>query len=202
MKPAPIARVFAALILLSAGTALAQRSTNLRLGFTASPTFGRITYDDTAPYASSGTRVGFSYGIIADYAFAGNYYLGTGFLLTTMRGDVRTATEEFTYRTQYIEVPLTLKLKTGTDGPVRFYGQFGPDLGVKISHKHNLTTNPLVERDAELIRLGLLIGAGAEWRFRGAHLLTGVSYLNPFTPVFRQPDAKNPGITLNLGLFF
>jgi hypothetical protein len=185
---------------------MAQRvSGNFRLGFTASPTFGHIRFDDNTSYSSAGMQTGYAYGIIADFGFAENYFFGSGFLLTTMNGKVdytdMSVKQRLAYKIQYIEIPLTLKLKTAEGQRIRLYGQFGPDLGVKVSNKHDVTNLPVKER-AELIRLGLLAGAGLEWKLGSSDIFTGISYNNPFTRVFKNPGARNNVLMLNLGVFF
>jgi hypothetical protein len=184
---------------------------NFRLGFTASPTLGWMQFEDeNSGYKADGSRIGYSYGIMGDFGFSDNYFFGSGFTLTTMSAYVNrsvtfpqggTTEERIGYRIQYIEVPLTLKLKTGDESATRFYGQFGPDLGVKVSNKHDFTQLDVKEK-ANIIRLGLLIGAGAEWKLNRSDILTGVSFNNPFTKVFSNPDAKNYIVTLNFGVFF
>ncbi len=208
MKHRPIpCRIIALILLFLPFLASAQRRRdNVQLGFTVSPTLGWMEFkSNDASYRSAGSKIGYSYGIIGDFGFAPNYFLGSGFLLTTISSNVAVnlpqGKEDVGYRIQYIEIPLTLKLKSDPENDFRFYGQFGPDLAVKVSGKHDFTTLP-VRNDANLLRFGLLVGAGAEWEVGRSRLLTGVSFNNGFTRAFDNPDSKNQLVTLNLGVFF
>ncbi|MXV17602.1 porin family protein [Hufsiella ginkgonis] len=193
---------------------LAQRSRsrgNFNLGFTVSPNLGWIKFDENnGSYTGNGAAVGYSYGILGDFGFTDNYFFGTGFTITTMAADADVVptsggaampAESINYKFKYIEIPLTLKLKTSPDGDARFYGQFGPDLGIKVSSKHTVTRYN-IEDDASLVRFGLLIGAGAEWKLKNSTVLTGLSFNNPINKVFTDPGARNYVIALNLGVFF
>jgi hypothetical protein len=208
MKPAGKTLFFLSLLLIPFLSNAQGRRTNFRLGFTASPTLGWLQFgDNSSGYKADGSRIGYSYGIVGDFGFSDNYFFGTGFTLTTMAAYVSVppssqgSGERIGYRTQYIDIPLTLKLKTGDESMTRFYGQFGPDLGIKVSDKHDFTRQNVMG-DANIVRLGLLLGAGAEWKLNRTDILTGVSFNNPFTNAFSNPDAKNYIVTLNFGVFF
>lgn len=189
---------------------------NFRLAFTVSPTFGRmeIQNNSTAPavlgytpntYTPVGYNTQTAYGVIADFGFAKNYFFGSGLTLTTVGStvDVQTSqgNQRIDYKIQYMEIPLTLKLKSN-EAPVRYYGQFGLDAGITTSTKHSITQLDIPQH-ANTLRMGLLVGAGTEWHLtQNMNVLTGVSYNKGLTKVFDSPETKNSFITLNLGVFF
>ena len=195
---------------------MAQESRgNTALGFTLTPNISWLSSGEQSK--SDGPAVGFSYGVIADLAFSENYFFATGFTLSSMNskaiatGDVRT---ESTYHFQYIEVPLTLKLKNSSGDNTSFYGQFGLGTGIKVRatedySQRDASGNTAVGEDVNIskkvnpFRLGLIAGAGAEWKIgRNLSLLTGVTYNNGFTTVLKESSQRNSYLALNLGVFF
>lgn len=187
-----------------------------QLGFTTSPTFGWFTFPSgqTPVIESDGMRTGFSYGVLADIPFSDNYYFSTALTVSTLNAK---ATEPgistSVYKLQYMEVPLTLKLKSNEIESRRFYGQFGLNTGINIGSKQDIMyTNSSTpdEKGKDIgnlinsFRAGLLLGGGAEWKMgENMNLLTGLSYSNGFSDVFDgDAKAKNSYIALNLGIFF
>ncbi|MBC8053395.1 MAG: PorT family protein [Sphingobacteriaceae bacterium] len=177
---------------------------SFQLGFTLSPTISWLT-DDGSKLVSDGAKPGFSYGVIADFGFAKNYFFSTAFTLTSLNSEAKIATGTNKYRLQYIEVPLSLKLKSNTSGMGRFYGQFGLGTGVNVSAKKDDSSGKgiSISSDVNTFRLGLIAGGGAEWNVgRNLNVVTGVTFNNGFTKTFNDYDSKNPFVTLNLGVFF
>jgi hypothetical protein len=96
---------------------------------------------------NNGTKLGFTYGLMADYFFAPNYGLVTGLQITSTGGKIiatnvdqskansKVLKADFDYRLQYLEIPLALKLRTDEIGGFRFFGQLGVSLGVNLSKK-------------------------------------------------------------------
>lgn len=215
-----INKIAVTLLLVMPLITVAQTETNrnFRLGFTTSPTFGWLKYDRPEDVEGDGLRTGFSYGVLGDFGFSDNYYFGTAVTVTTMNAKTQPlpadASSSAIYKLQYIEIPLTLKLKSNPIQNSRFYGQFGLAAAVKIGAKQDGTIRrgDVVEivNDADIsssinaFRLGLLFGAGAEWRIaENIDLLAGISYNNGLSDIFDTNDkAKNSYLSLNLGVFF
>lgn len=188
----------------------------VQLGFTTSPTFGWLTFPSgqTPEIEPDGMRTGFSYGVLADIPFSDNYYFSTALTVSTLNAKAtEPGVSNSIYKLQYLEVPLTLKLKSIEADNRRFYGQFGINTGINIGSKQeimftNSSTPDEDNRDigdlVNLFRAGLVLGGGAEWKMgENMNLLTGLTYSNGFTDVFDgEAKAKNSYIALNLGIFF
>ena len=181
-----------------------------QLGFTASPTFGWLSTSASNTIKSDGLRTGFTYGVLGDIAFSNNYYFSSGLMVTTVNSNVKSIATPVqpntAYKIQYLEVPLTLKLKSNEIQNRKFYGQFGLDANVKLSAKETVEGKNAedISKRVNLFRLGLIIGGGAEWKVaENMSLLTGLSYNNGFTDVFDGSErAKNSYVSINLGMFF
>ncbi|MDB5119578.1 MAG: hypothetical protein JWN56_796 [Sphingobacteriales bacterium] len=181
-----------------------------QLGFTASPTFGWMSTSSSETIKSDGLRTGFTYGVLGDFSFTNNYYFSSGLVVTTVNSNVKSIATPVqpntVFKIQYLEVPLTLKLKSNEIQNRKFYGQFGLDANVKLGAKQAIEgqSDADISKNVNLFRLGLIIGGGAEWNVaENISLLTGLSYNNGFTDVFDGSEkAKNSYVSLNLGVFF
>jgi len=195
-----------------------------RLGLTATPTIGWIKPEQGK---TEGVGLGFSYGLMGDFNFAPNYSFSTALTITTINGKstevnvmpyhassstTNPLSYDLKYRMQYIELPLTVKLKTlKTDGK-RWYGQFGLSNGFNISAKQNAARNGSKIGDNQNIsdwtrfyRAGLIIGGGGEFDISGnTSILAGITFNNGFTNIVKDAsrDTKNHYLALNFGLFF
>ena len=188
-------------------------------------------------------KMKFGYGMMGEYAFTNNYAIGFG-LEHKMGGasldfgadaDVRYVDQgdkkEYrlltrTYRYDYVNLPITLKLMTNEIGYFTYFGQFGVDISVLASSKakdnrQSLETNVtdtatggIVETFAAagetdfvgrynqsmFINVKLRIGAGFEWNFSGnTSLVVSVSYHNGFIDLMRDPDGDK--VANDEGLF-
>lgn len=199
-------------VLLSVHTTKAQYyydDKNMSLGLTFSPNISWLSYGD-GDSRESNVKAGYSYGLVADLGFARNYYFSTGLMINTLYSNVvaNGAADLFVdnvYRLQYAEVPLAIKLKTNAGNMGRFYGLFGFTAGVKVSGKERESSSSdyrAIDGD-DLFRLGLQIGAGAEWRLSNSLAAqTGLSYNNGFTRAMRDGSPKLSYLSLNIGLLF
>ncbi|WP_025142081.1 porin family protein [Pedobacter jeongneungensis] len=220
-------RISAILILslLSFG-AWAQNSSltnyGFRLGLTATPTFGWIKPEQGK---TDGIALGFSYGLIGDFNFAPNYSFATALTITSINGKSTEVNAEpyytggsipkaydLKYKLQYVDLPLTVKLKTIKADGKRWYGQFGLSNSFNISAKQDAVTDGSVVGDnlnvsdnIKLYRAGLIIGGGGEFDISGnTSIVAGLTFNNGFTNIVSDKgrNVKNHYLALNFGVFF
>lgn len=218
-------RLFPGLLLFFLSTNLFAQQFKLpeygfRLGLTAHPTIGWVKPETGK---SNGISLGFSYGLLGDFNFAENYSFSTGLTITTINGESTEAQTvnssqiaiERKYKLQYIEIPLTIKLRTGQMGEVRWYGQFGLSNDFKIGAKQSGDgvvkggspgpNSESISKYTKFYRAGLIIGAGAEFDVADhTTVAAGLSLNNGFTNI-RSNEAnslRNHYIGLNIGVFF
>jgi hypothetical protein len=213
-------RTFIGLLLLffaSSGFAQdAGRSYGFRLGLTAHPNFGWVK---PQVGKSNSVALGFAYGLLADFNFTENYSFSTGLTITTINGkstEVITNSSqvpvELKYKLQYIELPLTLKLRTVKIGEVRWYGQFGLSNDFNIGAKQDGDMSGKsayrdlnVSDNIKFYRAGLLLGAGGEFDLNGQTSITaGLTFNNGFTDITTDKDTsvRNHYLGINFGVFF
>jgi len=117
------------------------------------PTAGKSD-DGRFSVQSNGSKIGYSWGLVAEYFFTENYGLSTGFQLNTTGGKISTRNTadtavplpntviaaDFDYNLQYLEIPFNLKLRSDElGGGVRFFGQIGLTAGINIGKKATYT---------------------------------------------------------------
>ncbi len=183
--------------------------------------------DDEKAYdvKSDGSKVGFIYGLMADYFFAENYGIVTGLQINSTGGKITATARDqskakdkvtkatFDYRLQYLEVPLALKLRTDDVSGFRFFGQLGVTAGFNISKKADYTVDyfgsdstakTVSDTKAKLqggfgliapILFQMNIGAGMEYPF--SNKLT--AYIGLFFNNGFAPDATKPDLYKDLG---
>ena len=104
--------------------------------------------------SKNGTKIGFMYGLMAEYYFARNYAIVTGLQVNTTGGKINTKNinqsdtmsdnirkADFDYRLQFLEIPIALKLRTDNISGFKFFGQLGVTLGINIGKKASYSVN-------------------------------------------------------------
>jgi hypothetical protein len=112
--------------------------------------------DGVHKVVNDGSKVGYTWGLMADYYFSDNYAIETGFDLNTTGGIISTTivpamipvnesyvkSTNFDYTLQYIEVPFNLKLRSDEIGPgLQLFGQLGVNAGININKKATYVVN-------------------------------------------------------------
>ncbi len=216
------------LCLLFSGQLFAQYSLpgyDFRLGLTAHPTIGWIKPETGK---TNSVALGFSYGLLADFNFAENYAFATGLTVTTINGkstevnvkpyydgSAAQTAYDLKYKLQYIEIPLSLKLKTDKMGEIKWYGQFGLSNGFNIGARQNasesgngskiIMENKGISKQTNFYRAGLILGAGGEFDISNStSVAVGLTLNNGFTDIASDSDRKvrNHYMGLNFAVFF
>jgi len=219
MKKRSLTLLFLSIVAFS----FAQNSSQVRLGLTAHPTFGFLKIENGK---GGGLSTGFSYGLMSDFEFTENYSFATGLTVTTIngKGDVlnyqpyhalssstNSAAYDVKFKMQYLEIPLSVKLKTDEVNDMKWYGQFGLTTNFRIGAKQDVKSGNTTLADdvkatdqTKFLRAGMIIGGGLEYRLSGkTSLLTGLTYNNGLTNIAKNGQTiKNHYVGLNIGVFF
>lgn len=196
-----------AIVIIVFGLQTLSAQSNFRLGLTFSPNVSWID-PDTRGVAADGNRLGFKYGVIADFNFAENYAFSSGIFLTHTGGSVSlpSSAEEANgafgnlnseMKLQYLEIPLSLKLRTNEIGYMKYFGQIGLGTAINIGARSDLQFVDLsgnevfnvedesISDDINLFMMNLIIGAGVEYNVSGnTAIMVGLSFHNGFTNIF------------------
>jgi opacity protein-like surface antigen len=205
-----------------------KSSRSLSFGLQASLNTSWLTSDNKG-YVNDGLRVGTNYGLVTDFSLADNknYYFSTGFIFINLPGRmtspgaffvdsispitgrfVEPSSEQLTYKVRYIQIPLSLKMKTAEIGYIKYFGQFGFTPGFQIRARklgtitYDSGTEELEEQDASDnitdIRLGIDIGAGLEYNLTGnTNLVVSLIYNAGFTNVLAGDGGRGKAFELD-----
>ncbi|MDQ8004681.1 MAG: porin family protein [Pedobacter sp.] len=214
--------LFALLFTFASASLFAQDASQIRLGLTAHPNFGFLKVENGK---GNGLSTGFTYGLMSDFEFAENYCFATGLTVTTINGEgeiinfspYHTAAAgantayNVKYKMQYLQIPLSIKLKTDEKDDMKWYGQFGLTTDFRIGARQDVEqgNTPLADDikatdNTKFLRAGMIIGGGVEYRLSGkTSLLGGITYNNGLTNIAKKPHSvKNHFVALNIGVFF
>lgn len=194
-------------------SAFAQEGSKLNFGLKVAPTMAWFK-PDVSGVASDGAKIGFAYGLMTDFSFTQNYAFGTGVDVTYRGGKLKSDVDSFdfkqNYTLQFIEVPLTLKLKTNEIGYMTYYGKFGfaPGINIKASRKTEVngeTTDESIKSQIQPVNLALIVGLGAQYSLGGrTSIMFGLTFNNGFLDLIKEKDVKvtSSFLALDLGIFF
>jgi hypothetical protein len=180
----------------------------VRIGIIASPAISWFKGADKN-VNSGKVRMGVEYGILLNINLAKtqeNYVLETGITGVVMGGNavydslVLSANPRILaangvdarYKMQYLNIPISLKLKTNQIGYITYYGQLGFVPGFKVGARvdsdalgyenEKLDKNNETIITAPLFAFGLNVGAGIEYALNDrTALILGVNFVNNFT---------------------
>ena len=168
------------------------------------------------------TNLGFSYGLELDYSSvdSSNYYLGTGFQVVhsyrkfTEERNLGQEQQNYTYRTTFVNIPLTFKMMTNEIGYAKYFAQFGPNFDFRVRSREDYSDNDLKtadfkNEDSDRINFfnpSLLVGLGMEYNlFQETSAIVGLFYNNGFVNMVRDGDDERVifrNVNLKLGIMF
>jgi hypothetical protein len=218
-----------ALMLLATITLNAQEFKKFRLGLNVSPNLGWIKPNDK-DYKADGLRAGIGGGLVMDFYFSKNYGITTGLQIMNVGGKVISEGAGFsfknTFKNQYVQVPIGLKMKTNDFSGFNIYGLFGVTaeycFRAKFDYDFNVAGVSVSDENVDAkgddydlvrdLRLGLNIGLGTEYNIAGStSLFFGLTYNNGIIGAFKDDDQGNGNTSstgnlnffaLNLGVLF
>jgi len=108
----------------------------------------------TSEISSNGSNFGFAYGLMADYLFAENYSISTGLEMLLMNakytyetpasGIFSSIKKDYKSNYQFVQIPVSIKMKSNEIGSIRYFGKFGFNNAIVINQQRILIqTEPL-----------------------------------------------------------
>ncbi|MCK5079954.1 MAG: PorT family protein [Bacteroidales bacterium] len=210
-----ITLIFVLAAFLCASSAYSQQKPFV-FGFKAGPTMGWMK-PDAKGYDSDGIKPGFTWGFIADFFLMENYGIATGFDVVFLNGGIKMphqvldGTDTISgnlnrkYKLKYIQIPVTLKLRTKELGKFRIFGQIGLGTNFLIGAKADDEFTPDegepaseevdIYDDITFMRESLILGAGVEFSLGGSTNLTaGFVFNNGFMNILKGENSVDPTI--------
>lgn len=217
----------------------AQKSqkSNIQLGVKIEPGISWLKVN-AKDFSKDGSSLRLSWGFVSDFQFAEKYFFSTGFNVLSTGGSMkypdylkfgndtvaRLGEISRNYSIKYIEIPLSIKMKTRQFGDLTYFAQIGMGLGMRISAKSDddfyingyttalRITNNKIEDQVNFLRLSMILSAGVEYNMGGSTFLFGAfTFNNGFTnifdfknniPPFVSADAASNAVQLSVGLMF
>lgn len=202
---------------------------NFRFGLIASPSLNWYKPEDAKKLENAGLKPGFAWGLQMEFRLNKVASLATGLQVQYDRGYMNfidtanfffdtqdesylavedTAGKTFVayklnnrvYKTNYVTLPLYLKMKTNEIGMMTYFGEFGLNSSFRLKSK---TTDGVTQysvgnpsptltdmdntKDMNLFRFSLHIGGGAEYNLSGTtSLVFGAAFNYGFSNVFQK----------------
>jgi hypothetical protein len=224
----------AVLILICLQTVFSQETPQLketaafRIGINVAPGIAWMKANSNN-LTSKGSRFGFLYGLITEYYFTSNYGICSGIDVMYDGGNITDNTNkefyinDLKYKLQYIEIPITLKMRTKEYGYLSYFAQFGlgGSYNMKAKADNEVTktgsTPPVngyplneVNKDVtgdniNMFRASFIVGGGFEYSLTGnTKALVAVSFNNGLTNILKgkQNKAINNLLCLKIGIIF
>lgn len=186
-------------------------------GFKITPSMAWIK-PDQKNLERDGYRLGFTYGVQTEFRLAENYAFATGAQMSYRGGRLsidggtdslgnNLPNESVTFKIQYVEIPLTLKMLTNQFNKVRYYGQFGFAPGVMIRALKDVGTEDKIDAkdDINFFNVNMIIAAGVEYEISGSTVaFGGIEFNNGFVDVIDGDGGKGFSnyLGLNIGILF
>ena len=229
--------LFTAIILTTAATAQTKA---WKIALHVDPNVSWLKPDNN-DITSDGARLNFGYGISIDKMFTDNYAIATGIQIFNAGGKLSfnqvrdnapangkdssyrsIASLNRVYKLKYLEIPLTLRLRTNEIGYMTYWVQVGVGLGLnlkarandEVNHEMILASdgtwdaagnivldqtgsdaleNEDINDQVRFFRTSLIAGGGIEYNLSGdVSLVAGVIFNNAFSNVLRRD-----GVVLN-----
>ncbi|MEZ5006585.1 MAG: porin family protein [Chitinophagales bacterium] len=205
-----------------------QAQEEFRFGITANPGVVWVK-PDNQNISSNGVRFGFDFGLVVDYIFgqqdrysfnSGVNLLISGARLKGTAIDSSGLTSDLTARINYLEIPLTIKLRSNEVGYLTYYGQLGftpqfavrsradytiDSLGTTIEEVKNIKfrdipVQPLTIAKVRPFNIGLVVEAGLEYAISDNTVLVGGLFFNAgFLDMFKDSDSERV-VSRSIGL--
>ena len=143
----------------------------------------------------------FNWGFTGNFYFVENYGFSTGFNIMNQKGtydylgvsDTIMASQHCTIESQYLEIPLSLTMRTERFNDFRIFSNIGYGLGICLNSDGTLFNDELRK-----IRHGLILKLGVEYNvYKSSCLTVSVKYNDNFANIYKKYNSLQHNIKLN-----
>lgn len=200
---------------------------HIRLSFTGSPSVNWMNAGNNQQADREKMVLGYDFGLNGDFYFSDDerYSLLTGLQITNTGGEISYRTPgpfqfsgktlpsavKIRYRLRYVEVPLSIKLKTDQFRRTRYWGLFGLSAMLNIESKGDSNDGALLKSnindEINLFNLAMNVGAGFDFDLgRSNAISAGLVFQNGLIDVTTDNSFDDKTIInslkLKIGLIF
>lgn len=186
-------------------------SAQTKLGLKVAPVIvsNRVS-NDAQTVDDNGTDFKFSVGLTVDRLLSESYFISSGLIFIPKSASFRAGADSTeTYKLQYLQIPLTLKLFTGEIAPdMKLYFQVGGGLEFKVFEEADEPDYEVIE-SFDPLDFSVILGSGIEYRVGANTLFGGLSYQRALANVVSNTisgaeslDIRNTVFSIDLGIKF
>lgn len=180
---------------------------SFQFGLNASP--GVNITKPNSDFLNDGVKkISFNWGFIGNFYFVENYGITTGFNIKNINGgysynDSIIGKINCNITNQYLEIPISLTMRTEKIGKTRVIGNIGYGIGfcLNSSEEHLNTENVLINEDLEFskIRNALIIKLGIEYNiYKSSCITAAFVFNNNFTNIYKGKSIEHNVMLNNL----
>ena len=195
---------------------VSEQDADIRLGILTQPNIGFLSPTGKR-VGRDGTQFGFNYGVMADFPLNenNNYIIHTGVTLLNIGGGLSydnltqlddssfvESENEADYRLRYVNIPLSVKLRTNPVGYITYFGIIGFDGGFNIRALRDMEATYIDPRNGQettqqvdeeedvsdeiaLFRASFKVAAGLEYNISGnTNIVASIEWNNGLTNAF------------------
>lgn len=216
------------LLLLALAFQASAQVKPFRFGVRVAPNLAWLS-PDSEGYENEGVVPGFSWGFMADITLTENYFIKTGFSIDYLNGKLsypyEMATDEYMpaliqgrlerkYNLRYLELPVTLKMRTNQFGTTAFFGEigFGSSMNLKARGKDEFIpddgSSPVesegdIKDEIKFFKGSLIVGAGLEYFIdESTSIVTSVTFNNGLTNILDGNNIVDESIKERASLYY
>ena len=229
-------KIIISIILLIYGIQGFTQIKPFRFGFKVAPNIAWIS-PDAKTYKSDGSVIGFSWGFLADFTLTENYFLKTGFNMDYLSGKLEyphtmaippdtilnAGTMHRKYNLRYLQIPLTLKMRTNKFGKFAYFGEigFGTSFNLRAKSKdeliynngqNTLDTEEDIKEKIVFMKESIILGIGIEYFVdESTSIITELNFNQGISNILKGENTADPNIKqkgflyyfeLNIGVMF
>ncbi|MBC8489280.1 MAG: PorT family protein [Bacteroidetes bacterium] len=222
-------KIIISIILLIYGIQGFAQIKPFRFGFKVAPNIAWIS-PDSKTYKSDGSVIGFSWGFLADFTLTENYFVKTGFNMDYHSGKLEyphtippdTGTMHRKYNLRYLQIPLTLKMRTNKFGKFAYFGEigFGTSFNLRAKSKDEFIYNngqntydtEDIKDEIVFMKESIILGIGIEYFVdESTSIIAELTFNHGISNVLKGENTADPNIKqkgflyyfeLNIGVMF
>ena len=193
------------IVILMAINASAQYKA-FQFGLNISPAVN-ITKPNSDNFNKGTNLLSFNWGFNGNFYFVENYGFSTGFNVRNISGnynynDSINGDINCSINNQYLEIPLSLIMRTEKIGKTRIVGNIGYGLGVCLSksQEHTNSDNEIIDNEIPFskIRNAFIIKLGVEYNvYKSSCLTAAFVFNNNFSNIYKNGNSLEHNVMLN-----